>query len=89
MLKYGYISFSLEILEYCNEKIVLKREQYYLDLLNPDYNILKIANSRFGSKLSDETKAKIRSYRHTPEAIAKIKLKGIGKKLSFETIAKI
>jgi group I intron endonuclease len=34
----------------------LEREQYYLDLLKPVYNIEKIAGSSAGRKLSEETK---------------------------------
>jgi len=42
ILKYGYSKFTIEILEYCNSKQdLIKREQYYIDLLNPEYNILK------------------------------------------------
>ena len=59
LLKYGYSAFSLEILEYCDIKDTIKREQSYIDSLNPEYNILKIAGSRLGSKQSAETKAKI------------------------------
>ena len=33
LLKYGYNSFRLEILEYCEESKVLEREQYFLDKL--------------------------------------------------------
>ncbi len=36
--KYGESSFSFEVVEECDEIILLKREQYYLDL-NPEYNI--------------------------------------------------
>ena len=44
LLKYGFNNFSLEILEYCEHGIdLVKREQYYFDLLKPEYNILKIA----------------------------------------------
>ena len=32
-----------EILEYCEPSKVLEREQYYIDLLKPEYNILKTA----------------------------------------------
>ena len=60
LLKYGYEKFRLEILEYCNASIVLKREQYFLDLLNPIYNIAKTAGSSLGIKRSVETKIKIR-----------------------------
>lgn len=56
-----YSNFSLEILEYCDKSILLKREQYYFNLLNPPYNILKIAGSSLGHKLTEETKNKIRA----------------------------
>ncbi len=59
IVKNGYSNFSLEILEYCDESEALKREQYYLDLCEPGYNILKIAGSRLNSKHSEETLAKI------------------------------
>ena len=38
---------GLEILEYCLQSELLEREQYYLDLLVPEYNILKTAYSLF------------------------------------------
>jgi len=56
LLKYGYSNFSLDILEYCEPNILISREQYYLDLLKPEYNILKIANSCLGNKRSEKTK---------------------------------
>jgi hypothetical protein len=37
LVKYGYSSFKLEILENCETNILIEREQYYLDLLNPEY----------------------------------------------------
>jgi group I intron endonuclease len=33
LLKYGHDNFILEILEYCEIEDLIKREQYYLDLL--------------------------------------------------------
>jgi group I intron endonuclease len=59
LLKYGYSNFFLTILEYCNNDVLLAREQYYFDKLKPQYNILKIAGSSQGHKLSEETKIKI------------------------------
>ena len=59
LAKYGYSGFYLEIIEYCDKADLLEREQYYLDLLNPDYNILKIAGSLAGFKHSDKTKNKL------------------------------
>ena len=45
LLKYGYSNFSLSIIEYCDANNCLAREQYYIDLLEPEYNILKHAGS--------------------------------------------
>ena len=53
LLKDGYAGFRLEILEYFPILIVLDREQFYIDKLNPEYNILKIAGSNLGYKHSE------------------------------------
>lgn len=66
LVKYGYNNFSFSILEYCKRTEIISREQYYLDLLNPSYNILKYAYSSDG-------------YKHTLEAIQKISLAKKGK----------
>lgn len=52
IIKYGYSSFTLEVLEYCERSVVISREQKFIDLLKPDYNILKIAASSLGFKPS-------------------------------------
>lgn len=57
ILKQGYDHFILYILEYCYIDILIKREQYYINLLKPEYNILKVANSRIGSKHTLKTRA--------------------------------
>ena len=57
--KYGYSMFSVEIIEYCDISILLEREQFYLDLLKPQYNILKIAGSLTGFLHTEETKKKL------------------------------
>jgi len=59
LLKHGYSNFDLDILEYCDSKDLLKREQYYIDLMNPEYNILKKAGSPLGFKHREETIAKM------------------------------
>jgi len=61
LLKYGYNNFSIDILEYCEPNVLIKREQYYIDILKPEYNISKIAGSRLGTKQSKETKKLISS----------------------------
>jgi len=60
LLKYGYSGFSLKILEYCDPDKCTEREQYYLDQIQPEFNILKSANSRLGSNHTDSTIEKIR-----------------------------
>lgn len=56
LLKYGFKNFRLEILEYCAEGVnPVEREQYFLDLLNPEYNILNKAGSLLGFKHKTET----------------------------------
>ena len=55
----GYSKFTLEILEYCEPSDVVSREQFYLDLFKPEYNILRIAGSSAGYKHSEETKLAI------------------------------
>lgn len=106
--KYGLANFTLEILEYCCKDATIEREQFYLDKLQPEYNLLKKAGSAFGFKhslssrkimseaalgrfvseearlnksealkgrsLSEFTKEKIRSYKHTDEAKLRISL---------------
>lgn len=60
IIKYGYLNFSLTILEYCNKCDLDVREQHYFDTLNPQYNIQKVAGgSSKGLILSEETKNKI------------------------------
>ena len=59
--KYGNC-FKFEILEILNtnnKEDIINREQYYLNHLNPDYNIKKIADSCLGVKRSKETCLKI------------------------------
>ncbi len=67
MRKYGFDAFQFEILEVVeqpNKELVLAREQYWLDTLQPfspkGYNTLPRAGSPLGMKLSDEAKNKIR-----------------------------
>lgn len=57
--EYGYKEFELTIIEYCHEENLIIREQYYINLLKPEYNILKSAGSNLGHKHLEETKIKI------------------------------
>jgi group I intron endonuclease len=59
--KYGKESFIFTIIEECeNSKIQLElTEQKYLDLIKPEYNILKVAYSQVDHPVSEETKQKL------------------------------
>jgi hypothetical protein len=55
--KSDYNSLPITI-KYVNKKqkiVLIKREQYYIGLLYPEYNILKTAGSMLGFKHSDKT----------------------------------
>ena len=73
LLKYGYSQFSFSILEYCDLACVLEREQYYLELLKPEYNILQVAGSSLGYKHTEETLAKFSDRTLTEEQKAKLR----------------
>ena len=51
------------VIEPCFPEFLVIREQYYIDSLNPFFNINKIANSSLGIKRSKETRDKISKAR--------------------------
>lgn len=59
LLKYGHSNFSLEILGYCERDKAVSKEQEYIDLLKPSYNLNPIAGSTLGYRHSEETLAKL------------------------------
>jgi group I intron endonuclease len=69
--KYNIENFTFIILEECEaiKDALLEKEQYYIDTIKPEYNILLIAGSRLGStgKHSEETIEKIRLAHSTDE----------------------
>ncbi len=57
---YGRGIFVFSVLEYvADRERLLEREQYYLDALDPEYNILKRAGSMLGYKASPLTRARV------------------------------
>src|SRR5579871_2752318 len=75
IILHGHSAFSLSILEYINishlskdglakKTLILEREQHYLDILQPEYNILKIAGSSLGFTHSEESLAKRSGENH-------------------------
>jgi group I intron endonuclease len=55
--KLGYNNFSLTILEYCthDNSILSEREQYYIDIFKPLYNIRKSVTKDSESKVNKKT----------------------------------
>lgn len=53
--KYGIEDLVFSVLEPCLPENLIQREQYYIDTLNPWFNIAKIAGSNFGVKHSEES----------------------------------
>lgn len=71
--KYGENIFVFHIIETCERQETIEREQYYLDTLNPEYNIAISASApTLGMKVSEETRRKLRSLRHSKEIRKKI-----------------
>jgi group I intron endonuclease len=70
--KYNLQDFIFIVFKYCEPDKLVSREQYYLNFLEPEYNILMVA----GSSLD---------YKHTEEALTKISETSKGKLHSPET----
>lgn len=57
--KYGEDNFIYNILEFCKEEVRFEREQYYIDVINPEYNLTNYVIANTGHKVSNECKEKI------------------------------
>jgi hypothetical protein len=75
--------------------MAISREQYYLDLLNPEYNLCKTAGSCLGYKHTQEGQANMRTAHIGPELpeaqkehIIKLVASNVGRKHSEATKAK-
>jgi group I intron endonuclease len=89
LLKYEHKNFTLDILEYCSKTELIEREQYYIDLLEPEYNILKTAGSLLGFRHSPENIEKFKSKIFTPEYKEKLSLARKDRIVSQETRNKL
>jgi len=89
LLKYGHSNFRFEILEYCEPENAIFREQHYIDLLKPEYNINPIAGSSLGYKHNQETLDKFKCRKCSDESRAKLSAAATGRKLSEDTKAKL
>ena len=58
--KYGENNFKFEVIDIIeNSNLLIRKEQAYMNILKPNYNICKIAGSILGIKRSEETKKKM------------------------------
>jgi len=97
--KYGWNNFKFGVLEYIDlsedlssekiKSVILSREQYYLDNINPSLNINKIANSRLGSKHSAETLLKFKDRKLSAEALINLKKSKAGVTPVYTPLRKI
>jgi group I intron endonuclease len=62
-LKYGLENFSLAILEYCSVELLGDTEQFWINLLKPDYNNLKFVKSSRGYEHNYESLEKMKGVR--------------------------
>lgn len=69
--KYGLDKFHLIILDFVEDKDILESEQFWLNKIQPEYNILTEAGNSQG-------------YKHRPENIEKIRNSSLGRKHSTE-----
>jgi len=102
LICHTHSAFSLSILEYIDilnlskketRKLILSREQHFLDTLSPEYNIQKIAGNSLGQKRSEKTKILISEMKSggiiSTETKAKISKALKGKTHSVETKVKM
>jgi group I intron endonuclease len=84
LICYTHSAFSLTILEYIDithlniediRKLILEQEQHFLDSLEPEYNIQKIAGNFLGQKRSEKTKALISVVKSDVIFLLKLKQK--------------
>lgn len=89
ILKYNIKNFVLVILEYCDILELDKKEEYWIKLLEPEYNILKFAKSSKGYKHTKESLLKMRgprpkfspSIEHRMSISKSVKLENLKRKL--------
>lgn len=77
--KYGEENFKFSIIEFCDEELLLNREQFWLDKLKPFYNICRIAGSSRGRKSSPAQLASLEKGWRKRAEILSIKVEQLSK----------
>lgn len=94
--KYGKDCFVFEVIEECDRHLLMEREQYYIDIMKPEYNMSPTATSVLGLKHTAEARAHMsaaqignthnRGRKHTDEARRNMSLSQIGNKKNLGRI---
>lgn len=91
--KYGADCFYISVIEQCFVFALIFREQYYINILRPEYNIALKAGSTLGVRPSPETLVIMsnvqKGKKHSLETRAKMSASAKGKTRSAETRAKM
>lgn len=97
--KYGENAFKFEILECWEPELLISMEQWWMNMLCPEYNIAPVAGNSLGVKHSKKTRANMSiahmghrnnlGYKHTAETRANMSAAHMGNKPSNETRAKM
>lgn len=93
--KYGEDRFTFRMIENCEVDKLIDREQFWIDSLNPFFNIARIAGSSLGVKHTEETRKKLskiaavvqKGRKHSDESKAKRSASLKGRKPSPQCIA--
>lgn len=74
--KYGIDDLIFSVIEKCLKEELVKREQYWIDTLKPEFNLCKVAGSTLGIKYSEEAKKNLReaSYKRFQKPEEHLKL---------------
>lgn len=84
--KYGEPAFEFIILEACDPNECIAREQHYIDMLKPEYNIAPSAGSNIGMK-NPYTSARLRQMWQDPEVRQRYSEMSRGRALDSEARA--
>ncbi len=97
--KYGKSVFVFEVLEEWEPEFLVSMEQWWMNMLAPEYNIAPVAGNTLAMTHTDEAKAKMSiaqrgntnslGHKHTTEAKAKMSVAKKGRKQSDEHKAKL
>lgn len=84
--KYGETCFIFVTLEKCSKENLTVKEQYWIDVLKPEYNLAPVAGSQLGYKHTDEARLNMsnahKGYKASAETRAKMSEQRKGNKFA-------